>query len=219
MIEINHDLPLPDNTKVDYYECLAKIILESLFEDEFHNLEIECERPDLQNEELSIGVEVTISENDKQKEAESLYTKLEYGLTRNPQNTLKKIEKLGAKYEDGILIGIPDSDNFDRILKSFKHKLENMNKDDFHIFKKNYLLIYSSIYATEEMINNAIETMCEIQENKCHCFQRVYIVVPYYLYVCDLVCKSSSIINIKDLQYGFAISARNMVEDIERLKV
>lgn len=216
---IDPNLPLPDNTKADYHECLAKIILETLFEDEFKNLGIDCERPDLQNEEMSIGVEVTISENTKQKEAEGLYSKVVYGLARNTQNAIKRIEKLGAKYEKGLLTEIPDSDNFNRILISFKNKLENMKKENYHVFKKNYLLIHSSIYATSEMINNAIIAMCEMQENEKYLFQKVYIVVPYFLYVCDLTCKSSYTIDIKDLQYDFAISARKMVEDIERTNV
>ena len=219
MIDINPDLPLPDNLKVKYEECLAKIILETLFGDEFKNLEVDCERPDLQSEDMSVGVEVTISENTKQKEAESLYSKVEYGLARNTQYAIKKIKKLGAKYEDGILIGIPDSDSFDRILKSFKHKLENMNKDGFSIFKKNYLLIHSSIYATSEMIDNAIITMCEMQENENHQFNKVYIVVPRFIYICDLIHKSSHVINIEEGQYNFAVNARKMVENRERMNV
>lgn len=218
-MNIDPNLPLPNNTKVRYNECLAKIILESLFKDEFSNLDIVCERPDLQNEELSVGVEVTISENDKQKEAESLYSKLEYGLARNSKNAIRQIEKLGASYDNGVLHGISDTDSFERILISFKNKLENMNRGNFHIFEKNYLLIHSSIYATNEMINNAIGKMCEMQENVSQYFNKVYIVVPYYLYVCNLICKSSDIININDLQFDFAISARKMVEDIEWLKV
>ena len=65
-----------------------------MFGDEFKNLEIDCERPDLQSEDMSVGVEVTISENTKQKEAESLYSKVEYGLARNTQYAIKKIKKL-----------------------------------------------------------------------------------------------------------------------------
>ena len=41
--------PLPDHTKVDYYECLAKLILEKMFPNEFENLEI-LDKPDLQDD-------------------------------------------------------------------------------------------------------------------------------------------------------------------------
>lgn len=79
-MNINPDLPLPDNLKVKYEECLAKIILETLFGDEFKNLEIDCERPDLQSEDMSVGVEVTISENTKQMRQKAYTVKLSMDL-------------------------------------------------------------------------------------------------------------------------------------------
>lgn len=216
---IDKNLPLPDRTKVKYSECLAKIILESLFPNEFNNLNIFCERPDLKSIILDVGIEVTTSENKKQIEAENLYSKIKYGTIKNEKKALNKIETLGVKYNKGILLGIPGQDSFDEVESSFEEKLNNMNTEGFGIFRNNYLLIYSSIYGTREMIDETIEKMCTMQENKRYQFQKVYIVVPYYVYVCDLVCITSSVINVKDLQYDFSISARKMVENIEKSDV
>ena len=71
---IEEDKPLPEHTKLDYYECYAKIVLEEMFPERFSDLII-IDKPDLQNEQLDIGVEVTSSVNAKQKEVEALYVK------------------------------------------------------------------------------------------------------------------------------------------------
>lgn len=71
---IKEDKPLSEHTKLDYYECYAKIVLEEMFPDQFFDL-VSHDKPDLQNEKLIIGIEVTSSINPKQKEAESLYVK------------------------------------------------------------------------------------------------------------------------------------------------
>ena len=82
--------PLPDHTKVDYYECLAKLILEKMFPNEFENLEI-LDKPDLQDDKNGIGVEVTIARNKVQEENESLYAKIESGQVRNRDKAIEKI--------------------------------------------------------------------------------------------------------------------------------
>lgn len=133
--------PLPDHTKIDYYECLAKLILEKLFPNEFENLEI-SDKPDLQDDKNEIGVEVTKARDKRQEENENLYAKIENREVRNRDKAIAKINNFykphtmyvdGQKirepdrYNNGILIGIPDNDNFERIFKSFSEKIKKLN--------------------------------------------------------------------------------------------
>lgn len=208
----NMTLPLLGNLPLDYDECCAKIILETLFSGEFSNLKIDCESPDLQNEILNVGIEVTNSDNQSQREAESLYTKLEYKVSKNQKRDIERIEQLGAKYNDGILIGIPGHDNFSEILSGFKIKLEKLNSPKFKVFQDNHLFIYSSIYATSDMIIAAMEEMNQYQNAKDYKFNKVFIAVPYYIYVCDLIENSFEIVDIHEKQIDFALKAREMVE-------
>ena len=55
-MKIRKNDPLPDHTKLDYYECVAKITLEDLFPDRYQDLKV-LDKPDLQGKE--IGIEVT----------------------------------------------------------------------------------------------------------------------------------------------------------------
>ena len=75
MKKIEKDRPLPGHTKLDYYECYAKIVLEEFFS--YNNLLLD-DKPDLQDIQNSIGIEVTTAEEPKMLEAENLYLKLIY---------------------------------------------------------------------------------------------------------------------------------------------
>lgn len=81
--------PLPDHTKIDYYECLAKIVLEEIFSKEFERLEI-IDKPDLQNNEKDTGIEVTIARNGKQLENEKLFCKILYNMIQDKESAIKK---------------------------------------------------------------------------------------------------------------------------------
>lgn len=86
---IDPNKPLPPNTKYDWHECFAKIMLEYVLPKEFHELKIK-DKPDLQNILLDIGIEVTTAVDEKDLEMDSLFTYLKSGLTRDKQKVIKK---------------------------------------------------------------------------------------------------------------------------------
>ena len=209
--------PLPDHTKVDYYECLAKLILEKMFPNEFENLEI-LHKPDLQDDKNGIGVEVTIARNKVQEENESLYAKIESGQVRNRDKAIEKINnsyKPYAMYVDGILVGIPDNDDFERIFKSFSEKIKKLNDDGYKKYMENYLFVYSDILANQQMLNQAISEMNNIQTKHKIRFQKVFVCVPQYIYILNLESKKGESMDIKSFQIGLAERARNMVIQCE----
>lgn len=75
MAKIEKGRPLPSHTGLDYYECFAKIILENTFPKQFGDLKVK-DKPDLQSEDKSTGIEVTIAEERDSIEAERLYLQL-----------------------------------------------------------------------------------------------------------------------------------------------
>lgn len=221
--------PLPDHTKVDYYECLAKLILEKMFPNEFENLEI-LDKPDLQDDKNGIGVEVTIARNKVQEENESLYAKIESGQVRNRDKAIEKINnsykpcvmyvdgqeiREPDRYNNGILVGIPDNDDFERIFKSFSEKIKKLNDDGYKKYMENHLFVYSDILANQQMLNQAISEMNNIQTKHKIRFQKVFVCVPQYIYILNLESKKGESMDIKSFQIGLAERARNMVIQCE----
>ena len=93
--EDSENKPLLQHTKLNYYECLAKIVLEKLFRDIFVDLEIK-DKPDLQNSQIGKGVEVTRAINSIEEQNEKLFSKIECGMIRNKKKAIKIIN---ASYE------------------------------------------------------------------------------------------------------------------------
>lgn len=188
-----------------------------MFPNEFENLEI-LDKPDLQDDKNGIGVEVTIARNKVQEENESLYAKIESGQVRNRDKAIEKINnsyKPYAMYVDGILVGIPDNDDFERIFKSFSEKIKKLNDDGYKKYMENYLFVYSDILANQQMLNQAISEMNNIQTKHKIRFQKVFVCVPQYIYILNLESKKGESMDIKSFQIGLAERARNMVIQCE----
>ncbi len=171
-------------SKPDYYECYAKVVLEDLCPKEFVNLEIK-DKPDLQMKDGKYGIEVTNSVDEKQLNAEGLYTKISNNNARNKKGALEEIKKCGCKLEGGILSGKPGTDSFGLILSHFDDKLDKLNKD-YKFFERNCLFIFSDISADDRMIMEAIQDMQQRQINMERQFNEVFVLVPGYSYRLNL---------------------------------
>ena len=100
MKKIEKDRPLPGHTKLDYYECYAKIVLEEFFS--YNNLLLD-DKPDLQDIQNSIGIEVTTAEEPKMLEAENLYLKLIYADEDTiREKCINRMGQIGLTYKDGM---------------------------------------------------------------------------------------------------------------------
>lgn len=135
--KIDSNMPLPSNTKYRWDECFAKLIIERII---LNNIIFEIkDKPDLQSKE--IGIEVTTAEEKDSLEMERLYTNIEYGLIKNKEKALKKIESLGGKISNGILIHPGRTRTLKNIYNAFKEKLTLINKGTYKIFNNNYIFI------------------------------------------------------------------------------
>lgn len=119
------------------------------------------------------------------------------------------------RYSGGCLFGIPDKDNFDRIIESFKDKIEKLNAGGYKKFDKYYLLIHSDIMADQGMIKNAIKNLNNIQFKYERKFYKIFVCVIGEIYVLDLDQNRGDILNIKNEYDELSKKAREYVIDIE----
>ena len=211
-------VPLSAHTKLDYYECYAKIALSQLLSRNYENLIIK-DKPDLQFADGSSGIEVTQAIDPNQQKAESLYTDIHYGLVRRKEGAIQEIQNCGCKYENGILMGKPDIDSFDLILQAIKIKLEKINDGKYDYFHHYDLFIFSDIYADDIMLKNALLSMLTLSKKCKLFFVKFFLLVPGNLYVFELLSKQTRAISCSnELQYKIACQAREMVEDAEKIE-
>ncbi len=216
-IKINNWVePLPKHTKLDYYECYAKIVLEELYSEQFVNLRIK-DKPDLQSQDNDCGVEVTIAIDRNELQSEKLYSDITYNRVRDKVKALKRIEECGYKVENGILHGKTSIDSFYLIMVSFDSKLNKLNDGGYKYFNKNFLFVFSYIYASDEMIKDAIIYMQNKQLDKQRQFNKVFVLVPGHLYCLNLYEGNYEVKRIEFIhQSSQADRARELVEVYEK---
>lgn len=81
-----------------------------MYPNDFMDLEIR-DKPDLQNAEIDVGIEVTRAVNPVQVQNEKLYSKIIHGQTRDKDKAIKKINssyKPSSIIIDGVEIKEPD---------------------------------------------------------------------------------------------------------------
>ena len=221
--------PLPEHTGLDYHECLAKIVLEAIFPSHFMDLELK-DKPDLQNTGKQIGVEVTRAINPTQERNEKLFTKIGYGQIRNKEKAIETINssykprsivingleiREPERYCNGMLVGIHERDSFDLIFEAFEQKIYKLNKGGYRAFLHNNLFVHSDILANQDMIDEVIIQMNAFQAKYERKFQQIFVYVPCYLYLLNLMDKTGGIKFIKENQYDWSIQAREMVMKYE----
>ena len=213
---IIHNMPLPSNTKYKWSECFAKLMLEKVITSELNNLAI-ADKPDLQNASMSVGIEVTTAVDKKDMELERLYTEIEYGLIRNIEGEAKKINRLGGKIIDGILIHPGRTRTLMNIYNSFKEKVILLNSGNYTIFKHNYIFITDENLIHEEEIKMVMMELEFIQEKQKNKFERAYIYIyGDKLYELNLKQEKYKIFKLSsDEVYRISIDARTIVEEKE----
>ncbi len=125
IMKINDDELLPRHTKYSWEECYAKVVLEEFFKEKFKDLNIK-DKPDLQNEVLSIGIECTVSIDKESIEAENLYSELTYGKLKNPDKCKERIKRLGGNITEYSMFE-SRTVSLKSILGAVKTKLKKLN--------------------------------------------------------------------------------------------
>lgn len=210
---IDKNIPLPPHTKLDYWECYAKIVLEELFPEKFCNLLL-ADKPDLQDSNGYVGIEVTRAENPKQLEAESIYSNLPYKDENQRACDIKRIEKIGAKVHEFFMMGIKGTDSFERINAAISAKCKTISKGGYEPFEEYHLFVFSSIYAVDYMLKEELE--CLIAEDIDKFYRVIYVLVPGGMYCFYLITKEYRVFDIdSNMQHKQATKARQMVEEGE----
>lgn len=213
MPKIDRDKPLPPHTKLDYYECYAKIVLEDLFPVFISELLLK-DKPDLQDIRSQVGIEVTVAEISETIEAQRLYSTLHAVDDVTQSRNIERMEQCGATYKSGILFGPNGSDEFILINRAIDSKIEKLQKGEYGKFSEYHLFIFSSILASETMLNDELEYL--EQREIADYFKKIYIQIPGELLYFDLIKSTYEVFSVyTNKQFDWAIKARQMVEDGE----
>lgn len=209
-MKINDDEPLPRHTKYDWEECYAKVVLETFVKDKVKNLIIK-DRPDLQNEQIDVGIECTIAIDKRQIEAENLYCELTNNKTKNPEKCKERIEMLGGKITEYTMVQ-SGSDTTGNIFRALNKKLKKLNGDNYKIFNKNYLLIRDCIYIPNEHIKGLQYLIAMIQSKYDREFDTIYVLLNNKLIELNMIDYTNRYFEISsNMQYELAQKARSIV--------
>lgn len=214
--KIDSNMPLPSNTKYKWHECFAKLMLERKIFNEPNCLEI-VDKPDLQNKKTEIGIEVTTAVDKDSLKMERLYIELEYGLARNEEKVKNKIEKLGGKLSNGILVHPGKSRTLNNIYNSFFEKLLLLNNGDYTIFEHNHIFITDENIIHESELDKIILQFIFIQEAYKYKFEKAYIYIyGDKLYEFNLKQEKYNIYQLSSNEvYRISVDARTIVEQKE----
>lgn len=151
--------PILGRTKIDIWECYARHVLQFIDSNKYGNLAY-SDKPDLIDRAQSLGIEVTASQSQDSRKAESLYSKLLYeNDSSQEKRRIELIEQCGAHFEKGVLFGPNGTDSFEPIIKALHKKLDRLDSGDYELFRRNELFVRSNILADEEMLREALSNM------------------------------------------------------------
>lgn len=195
----SHVKPILGRIKIDIWECYARHVLHFIDSDKYGNLAY-GDKPDLIDRAQSLGIEVTASQSQGSRKAESLYSKLLYeNDSSQEKRRIELIEQCGAHFEKGVLFGPNGTDSFEPIIEALRKKLDRLDSGDYEHFRRNELFVRSNILADEEMLREALSNMKkESGGHSCH-FASVIVSVPGYNYVFDLDASTCM-----SLEFGYA---------------
>lgn len=191
---------------IRFDENVAKLILEKIAFNgsiEFIN----ADRPDLQNDNLGIGIEVTQAIDPKEAEIDSLYSEYKdpndsffanemTDEEKNKQRKRKqKLIKDGIENPDGPLCigknfskGI-ESKAYDVFYNAVKTKLEKLNEGGYRIYSLNCLFILSKLCIEEKWCPDLLEQLISISKNYEKQYTKIYTLFLRKFICFDLLTK------------------------------
>lgn len=204
--------PLPAHTPVDYWEAYAQLVLQHINPIKYAGLYL-SDKPDLQDQKRSLGVEVTQAISPNAHEAECCYLKLLQ--EQNETKRLRLNERIGqcsASIRSGILLGPNGHDDFSFIHNAHHKKLQKLNAGGYQRFEHNELFIRSDILADERMCFAALKDMLKQAKSWAASFDMVTVSTPSANITFDLENTSFEKLPFsKEKQCGIACLARKVV--------
>ena len=173
-----------------FFERYAMIALQTMLGDKYANL-VNSDRPDLQDTQHSLGVEVTRSMKENKTEAELLVNELAGdNIFCIDKTDLENIKLYGYSYGlDDQYMGELEKRYWSlalplkRIIKSKVHKVADGFYGEFDQFE---LFIFTKDDMTRHEIQLTVYYMTELQNNNAIRYSKLHIAQTDKLYVCDL---------------------------------
>lgn len=212
---IDPNKPLPTELGKKWEEISAKLILEHYFPNEFQDLVVDDESPDLRNEKLSIGVEVTNNESSISRKIDSLYSrKYIYGDEEKKKEISKRISDLGGHVGPYFLSHPTMSRDLTKLYKRVEGKTKKLNKN-YDVFDRNYLFIFDIVMILDGELPRILEGLKTSLMNMEYTFCGVFIYCfGGDLYKFDLL--NNSYLHIKEsnkIIQQLMIDARSIIEN------
>jgi len=188
-------LPKFDTT---FFERYAKIVLVDLLGEKYANL-VNRDRPDLQDNEAGIGIEVTRAMVTGRDDAISLISDMA-GADDISDSDIERIRRYGYSYgihrrlmgkveEEFWSLAIP----LKRIIESKVCKVANGFYGSFHEFG---LFVFSKDELSLEYATQTMDYTIEIQQKNAIKYATMFIFDTHSLFVCDLVNDLITQINV-----------------------
>lgn len=210
--DISPDRPLPKKLEDEYWETVAKLILETIFPERFTRLSVDKESPDLRNE--NTGIEVTSCINQKTQELDNLYIRYYiYGEESRKEIIKDKIERLGGKINEFALSHPGVSRDLSLLYSCVKNKLSKLNKN-YEVFDSNFLFIFTIDYIADEELSSLLESIIELSLEFAIRFNSVFLCsLGGDLYEFDILNETfSHFVDSRISIQEQAIKARKLIE-------
>ena len=227
-MKIDRNQPLPGHTKLNYDECLAKLVLERLFPERYPKLNI-SDKPDLRNSYNCIGVEVTSSVKEAEYEIERLLSAHNHASNEKEKSRkIKQLNKLGVKNLDSQHLfptycrSSPDlcSEAIADFICAFDKKLGKLNQGHYEEMKEYDLFIISEFCMQPQQQEDRVQGILRdlLDRNvkvKGKTFSFVYALDNRTMYRWDLTSSTYNIINLSIDFMKVCFEAKEMVAERE----
>lgn len=212
-MKIEKGKPLPDHTKLDYYECCAKLILEDLFPERYGQLLI-ADKPDLQGE--NVGIEVTRANDPKMEEALNNWVKACSCEDESKRaRYIQHMARLGVKYSGWVQDWPGRSPSFDLTKQAVETKIRKLASGTYKPFPRYELFVFTDTWYYETVVEDAKRYLFD--QRICQYYKTVYVLsegADLHIFETDTGMHSNILIDCEE-QTNRNIRARALVEEAE----
>ena len=174
-----------------FFERYAKATLETLLGEDYSAL-VNEDRPDLQMEDRSLGIEVTRAMEPRKDVAQNLLREMAgLNVEERDREDVDRILSSGYGYglQDGKYIGHLEYEYWNLALalrRIIASKIEKVGAGFYGDFKEYGLYIFCKDNLSEEEVILTMEYASDLQRNLDITYSKIYLSLIDKLYVCDL---------------------------------
>ena len=214
-----------EHEKYRYEECYAKILLERVYPEMYTDLSI-LDKPDLQNDVLQVGVEVTSAVPSSLREAKACWIKANNTNDKKIKSKyVKRMEQLGYTYTGGMQNWLKE--DIDQLYEEtslvdletlIRSKIEKIDRGGYKEFKNMDIYIDAMFSFFSINDDELFELMKNVNVGKYH-FRKIIINVieDNEIVMIDTDEEKYSVTSYDSRQYEYALAALDMIrkEDTE----